>query len=143
MLKKKSEEIFGADNWLTEELQRESRISAWDMDDSGRQLRQEHERDCDARNLAAMHALDCAAEENAAIHRREHQAEISDPGFLRALGRNVTEGSESRGNKNKAVTAVVAMMLIMAAIAAAPFLAGLLPLILIGFALSAVRQNKR
>ena len=36
------------DNWLQEEIERESRISAWDFDE-GKKLRLEHEENCDAR----------------------------------------------------------------------------------------------
>lgn len=144
MLNRHPEEIFGAGNWLTDELKRESSISAWDMDDSGKQLRLEHEENCDARNLAAMHALDCEEEENAAQHRREHLAEQADPGFLRALGRNGSGDQGDSNSRDKALaTALVAVMAISAAAVWAPFLIGLLPLAVIGFALTAVRPNKR
>ena len=138
MLRRKTDEIFGADNWLEKELERESRISAWDMD-SGRQLRMEHEANCDARNLAAKHALNCEAEENAAQHRTEHRAEQLDPGFRKALG-NVTNGEN--GNADPKKTAVIAVAAIIAVIAAAPILLPLLPVIIIGFALNANRTKR-
>ncbi|MBQ8994946.1 MAG: hypothetical protein IJ091_03940 [Oscillospiraceae bacterium] len=51
---KADKEMFGADDWLSKEIQRESRISAWDLDE-GKSLRREHEEDCDARQVAIEH----------------------------------------------------------------------------------------
>ncbi|MBQ6217156.1 MAG: hypothetical protein IJK53_07200 [Erysipelotrichaceae bacterium] len=48
------------DDWLAKEIKRESRISAWDLD-GARQVRLEHEENCDART---------AAEEHHRIHER-------------------------------------------------------------------------
>jgi len=45
---------FEGDNWLEKELERESKVSAWDFDE-GKKLRMEHEEDCDVRELADEH----------------------------------------------------------------------------------------
>ena len=44
-------EKWNQDDWLAKEIARESRISAWDLDE-GKNLKREHERDCEARELA-------------------------------------------------------------------------------------------
>lgn len=138
MLRKKTQEIFGADNWLEKELERESRISAWDMDGGRQQLRMEHEAGCDARNLAAKHALNCEAEENAAQHRTEHKAEQTAPGFRKALG-NVA--GDENGNIDSKKAAVIGMAMLIAVIAAAPILIPLLPVIIVGLAIRANKLN--
>ena len=38
-------EMFGSDDWLTREIERENRISAWDLDE-GKSLRREHAENC-------------------------------------------------------------------------------------------------
>ena len=53
MIRKDSLQKNG-DDWLAKEIARESRISAWDMDE-GKDLRREHEENCDARELADQH----------------------------------------------------------------------------------------
>lgn len=127
MLRKKTTEIFGADNWLEEELRRESRISAWDMD-GGRQLRLEHEENCDARNLAAEHALDCETEENAARHREEHRAEDLSPGYRNAF-RAGNQTQEKSGTRKLTVWMIFAILFgIMILTAAIPFIAPLIPI---------------
>lgn len=47
-------EMFGSDDWLTREIERENRISAWDLDE-GKSLRKEHAENCDARDNARQH----------------------------------------------------------------------------------------
>ena len=47
-------EKYNEDDWLAREIERERRISAWDLDDA-KQLRRQHEEDCDARNVAEEH----------------------------------------------------------------------------------------
>ena len=47
-------DLAGRDDWLAKELEREKRISAWDMDE-GRLLKEEHAKDCDVRNVAEEH----------------------------------------------------------------------------------------
>lgn len=51
---KQSKEMFGTDDWLSKEIERESRISAWDMDE-GKEVRKRHEENCDARNESRKH----------------------------------------------------------------------------------------
>ena len=50
----------GKDDWLAQEIRRESRVSAWDLDDA-RRLKTEHEENCDV-------------EDNAKVHRSEHRS---------------------------------------------------------------------
>lgn len=128
MLRRQTQEIFGADNWLEEELKRENRISAWDMD-GGKQLRMEHEENCDARNLAAEHALDCAAEENAARHRTEHRTEQLDPGFRRAIVSGNQSGETPEVSKVSVLMIFGALFAIFVLAAVIPFLAPLVPVI--------------
>lgn len=47
-------EKMNQDDWLAKEIARESRISAWDLDE-GKNLKLEHERDCEAREVAIEH----------------------------------------------------------------------------------------
>ena len=47
-------EKWNQDDWLAKEIARESRISAWDLDE-GKNLKREHERDCEARDVAREH----------------------------------------------------------------------------------------
>ncbi len=141
MLKKQPNEIFGAGDWLADELRRENRVSAWDMD-GGRRLREEHRADCDARRLAAEHALDCDAKGNAFEHRREHLAEKSDPAFRRALNSVREPGpDEDIGQKIKKMAPFIILGLMVLAV----FLPFLIPLAVIGgFAwLSGNRRNGR
>ena len=53
MIRKDSMKL-NSDDWLAKEIARESRISAWDLDE-GKDLRREHEENCDARQLADQH----------------------------------------------------------------------------------------
>ena len=53
MIRKDSLQQNG-DDWLAKEIARESRISAWDLDE-GKDLRREHEENCDARQVADEH----------------------------------------------------------------------------------------
>lgn len=66
-------EKYNTDDWLAEQIKRESRISAWDFDE-GKRVRSEHEQDCDARAVALEHAENCEAEEVAEEHIREHNS---------------------------------------------------------------------
>ncbi|MBQ6335143.1 MAG: hypothetical protein IJI46_08760 [Erysipelotrichaceae bacterium] len=51
---KNDNRMFEGDDWLAKEIARESRISAWDLDE-GKKLRQEHEENCDVREVADEH----------------------------------------------------------------------------------------
>ena len=51
---KKDNQLFNNDDWLEKEIEREKRISAWDLDE-GKELRQSHEENCDAREAANDH----------------------------------------------------------------------------------------
>ena len=54
MLKNIIKELNGNDDWLAKELERESRVSAWDFDEA-RILRNEHAENCDVRAVADEH----------------------------------------------------------------------------------------
>ena len=142
MLKKHSDEIFGADNWLSEELKRESRISAWDMD-GGRVLRMEHEANCDARNLAAEHALDCAAEENAARHRAVHRNEQLDPGYLRTIKGAGQTGEVQDLRKSVVITVLGVLFAIFVLATVVPYLLPLLPIAAFVYAVKASKKNNQ
>ena len=45
---------FAQDDWLKKELEREKRVSFWDLDE-GKKLREEHAEDCDMKELADSH----------------------------------------------------------------------------------------
>ena len=45
---------FAQDDWLKKELEREKRVSFWDLDE-GKKLREEHAEDCDVKELADSH----------------------------------------------------------------------------------------
>jgi hypothetical protein len=51
---RKDNNRLNSDDWLEKEIARESRISAWDLDE-GKRLRMEHEENCDVRELADEH----------------------------------------------------------------------------------------
>ena len=51
---KPNKEMLGTDDWLAREIARESKISAWDLDE-GKELRRKHEEKCDAREEASKH----------------------------------------------------------------------------------------
>ncbi|MCR4855695.1 MAG: hypothetical protein K5908_05955 [Erysipelotrichaceae bacterium] len=51
---RKDNQKFNDDDWLAREIARESRISAWDLDE-GKKVRAEHEENCDVRELAEEH----------------------------------------------------------------------------------------
>ena len=42
------------DNWLQQELEREKRVSFWDLDE-GKKLREEHVEDCEVKEMADSH----------------------------------------------------------------------------------------
>ncbi len=65
----KEMEKMERDDWLAKEIARESRISAWDMDE-GKNLRREHEENCDARDVAETHHRRHVAAERAESRRR-------------------------------------------------------------------------
>ena len=139
MLKQHSD-MYGSNDWLSEEIRKESRISAWDMD-GGKLLREEHEAGCDARRLAAEHALDCDAESNAEMHRKEHRGSALDAGFRDAMrkanaqenGNGIPEGKEK----------IVAWALIggFVLIVLVPPLATLLPILAIGYVIYAANRK--
>ena len=45
---------FAQDDWLKKELEREKRVSFWDLDE-GKKLREEHAENCDVKELADSH----------------------------------------------------------------------------------------
>ena len=53
-MKNKELEAFDKDDWLSKEIQRESRISAWDFDES-KKIRNEHQDNCDVKENADIH----------------------------------------------------------------------------------------
>ena len=53
-MRKNISDLESRDNWLEKERQRESRISAWDMDE-GKKVRNEHADNCDVKETAALH----------------------------------------------------------------------------------------
>ena len=69
---KPSKEMFGTDDWLAREIARESRISAWDLDE-GKDLRRRHEENCDARNEAARHHYFHEATQHTVSERDQQQ----------------------------------------------------------------------
>lgn len=77
----KNEELRDFDNsdWLTKERIRESRISAWDLDE-GRKVRNEHAQNCDV-------------DDNVRSHRLEH---VADDRFTRDSIRQI-DGKNSSG----------------------------------------------
>ena len=57
-------ELFDTnEDWLSQEIERESHISAWDLDE-GQSVRKEHADNCDAQSVAAQHR---------AVHRATQQ----------------------------------------------------------------------
>lgn len=100
---KQSKEIFGSDDWLSREIARESRISAWDLDE-GKDLRRRHEENCDARNEAVKHHA-----------------------FHEATQRTVTtrESDDKKGsNAAKAIFGAVAAMIVLAPLSPVLFFIG-------------------
>ena len=53
-MKNNISDLESRDNWLEKERQRESRISAWDLDE-GKRIREEHEDNCEVKETAALH----------------------------------------------------------------------------------------
>lgn len=49
-------EKLNSDDWLKKEIEREKRISAWDLDE-GKKVRYEHEENCDAKSNAFEHEI--------------------------------------------------------------------------------------
>ncbi|MBQ6478168.1 MAG: hypothetical protein IJI44_02235 [Erysipelotrichaceae bacterium] len=66
------------DDWLKEELERESKVSFWDLDE-GKKLRNEHLEDCEVKELADS-------------HHRKH---------LRSQENNLQQVSRSIGNRRR------------------------------------------
>ena len=136
---KQHNEMYGSDDWLANEVRRESRISAWDMD-GGRILREEHAEDCDARNLRAEHELDCDAEELAREHRTEHMMRKTDPEFRRAV-RYVTRKQDQSAqiDKKKVLPIVISLFVLTIFI---PYLAFLIPPAVIALFIIAAKKNQ-
>ncbi len=132
---KQQKEIFGADDWLAQELRRESKISAWDMD-GGRFSRNGDSRD--ARRLAAEHVLDCDADSVAREHRAEHASRQTIGKYREATDGNA--GSSVKLDK-KTKTALI-LLGVFVGLPLLPVLAPLLPLILIGYAVYASKKNQ-
>jgi hypothetical protein len=137
---KQHNEMYGSDDWLAQEIVRESRISAWDMD-GGRILRQEHENNCDAARLRAEHALDCDAREVAREHREEHMARDTEPAFSNAVrqtgGQKKPESQQIDGKKIMPIMIGLFVMTIFI-----PYLAFLIPPVFIALMISAARKNR-
>ena len=140
MLKQRSD-MYGSDDWLAEEIRRENRVSAWDMD-GGRLLREEHEAACDARRLAAEHALGCDAEANAEAHRREHTGSALDAGFREAMKTMAAQedGSMTPESRKKLALGLFGAFFLMILI---PPLAMLMPALAAGYAIYAAKQKKQ
>ena len=137
---KQHNEMDGNDDWLAEEIRRENRISAWDMD-GGKLVREEHEAGCDARRLAAEHALDCDAEAEAQAHRKVHGDNEPGQGFGEAV-RAITRQNDGNVQLEKKTLIVCALFGAFALMACFPYLIPLLPLLIIGLAARAA-GNKR
>ncbi len=139
MLKQHSE-MYGSDDWLAEEIKRENRISAWDID-GGRLLREEHAVNCDARRLAAEHALGCEAEANAEAHRREHSGSALDAEFRKAMrkaeDRIGSETPEARKNMQRALFGGFVLMVLF------PPLLLLIAPAAVGYVLYLANRNKQ
>ncbi|MBP1554868.1 MAG: hypothetical protein J6U30_02190 [Oscillospiraceae bacterium] len=138
MLKQHSE-MYGSDDWLAEEIKRESRISAWDID-GGKLLRAEHEANCDARRLEAEHALDCDAGANAEEHRREHRGRALDTEFRKAVRKaaDMNNGSGVSENRKNAGWALFGGFVLMVLF---PPLLLLIPVIAAGYAVYAANKK--
>ncbi|MBR4461031.1 MAG: hypothetical protein IKS51_00345 [Erysipelotrichaceae bacterium] len=74
---KNKKEYSSSDNWYAEEKERESRISAWDFDE-GKNLREQHEKNCDAKGLALEHRT----EHQNRSKKRQRSNGTSDPFFV-------------------------------------------------------------
>lgn len=74
---KQSKEMFGTDDWLAREIARESRISAWDLDE-GKELRRSHEENCDARKEAMKHHSFHQATQHTVTTRESNKKKTSD-----------------------------------------------------------------
>ena len=74
---KQSKEMFGTDDWLAKEIERESRISAWDMDE-GKEVRKRHEENCDARDEARKHQSFHQATQHTVTTREQKKKETGN-----------------------------------------------------------------
>ena len=74
---KQSKEMFGTDDWLSREIARESRISAWDLDE-GKELRRSHEENCDARSEARKHHSFHQVTQHTVTTRESNKKKTSD-----------------------------------------------------------------
>ena len=74
---KPSKEMFGTDDWLAREIARESRISAWDLDE-GKEIRRQHEENCDARDEARKHHSFHQATQHTVTTRDRDKKKTSD-----------------------------------------------------------------
>ena len=70
---------YNKDDWLEKELEREKRVSFWDLDE-GKKLKEEHEENCDAEELAESH------------HRKHVRYQSGD---------QLSQVSRSLGNRNR------------------------------------------
>ena len=78
---KQSKEMFGTDDWLAKEIERESRISAWDMDE-GKEVRKRHEENCDARDEARKHQSFHQATQHTVTTRAQKKKETGNTAKL-------------------------------------------------------------
>ena len=78
---KQSKEMFGTDDWLAKEIERESRISAWDMDE-GKEVRKRHEENCDARDEARKHQSFHQATQHTVTTREQKKKETGNTAKL-------------------------------------------------------------
>lgn len=78
---KQSKEMFGTDDWLAKEIERESRISAWDMDE-GKEVRKRHEDNCDARDEARKHQSFHQATQHTVTTREQKKKETGNTAKL-------------------------------------------------------------
>jgi len=135
---KKDREIFGSDDWLEKEIERESRISAWDID-GGRIFRAGSGVGTSARRLAAEHALDCDAKEEAIKHRAEHIAEDAAPGYRKFNTAGDRSETEMKPDGKK-IQGVIAGLVVIAIVF--PPLLVLLPPIIVGLILMNAKKEK-
>ncbi len=65
-------------DWLSQEMAREKRVSVWDIDE-GKSIRRQHEEHCAAEAIKVQHEENCAAEDVRNISRQEKQNPPSSP----------------------------------------------------------------
>lgn len=141
MLRQHSD-MYGSEDWLAEEIKRENRVSAWDID-GGRLLREEHEANCDARRLAAEHALGCDAEANAEAHRKEHSGSALDAEFKKAMkmAADRESGEMPPEDKKKILKALFGVFILMGLFP--PFWLLVVPLAIVVCVLYLTNKNKQ